>query len=202
MSYKFKAINRQSSAIRRKNIESISNKLGIDIEIFESIDYRGVLRNNSLINSLFKDADYWEWDINQWGVISCNLSHMMVWLECYKEDVPFFIFEDDIHINHPIDFLWRDLINDDFDVLILKGGENYEFQPYCDCYCVNPKSAIKLYNWFIKNGWKRTLDYEFEYLHNNKIFNIKSLNKHYFIQNRELIKSDIANDGITYKKIE
>ena len=200
MKYRFKAINRTSSKIRRDNIEKISTSLNVDIKLFEAIDYRFVLKNNSLINTLFKDADYWDWDINHWGVISCNLSHMMVWLECYNQNVPFIIFEDDIHLGDPIDFEWDEIINRDFDILILKGGENGEFKPYCDCYCIKPDSAMRLFQWFIKNGWRRTLDYEFEDLYNKNIFKIISLNKNYFIQDRTKIKSDIAIDGLTYQR--
>lgn len=200
MNYKFKAINRKDSEVRRENINQISKSLNINIELFEAIDYRYVLKNNSFINSIFKDADYWDWDINHWGVISCNLSHMMLWLECYNNDIPFFIFEDDIHLGHPIDFEWDELILRDFDVLILKGGPGGEFKPYCDSYCIKPNAAINIFQWFVKNGWRRTLDFEFEKLYNEGIFKIVSLDKDYFIQDRTKIKSDIAKDGLEYKK--
>ena len=187
---RFKIINRQADAARRQHSVEQFKKQGIDIEVFNNIDHRYLLQN-SLTAHLFRKADYWDHDCNQEGVMSCNLGHMMLWLECFATNEPYAIFEDDLWAFDPIDFDWNELVKQDFDIHIISKAFR------CDQYIIKPEAARRLFDWFLINGWERTLDFHLQDFKEDPSLGFKVTQGEtlYFSQDILRIPSQLQNIG-------
>jgi len=92
--YKIKVINLKKRNDRKKNVETIFNKINFEsYEFYEAIDGKNIPLTLEIKN-LFKNNDF----CNRKCFIGCALSHYNIWIDLLKEkDSDYYvIFEDDI----------------------------------------------------------------------------------------------------------
>jgi GR25 family glycosyltransferase involved in LPS biosynthesis len=171
--YKIKVVNLKRRNDRKKNIETIFNKINFeDYEFYEAVDGKNILLTLEIKN-LFKNNDF----CNRKGFIGCALSHYNIWIDLLKEkDLEYYIiFEDDIilseYFNINFEKTKKYLKNnlEFIDILFLGyhtyNSNNLDINSYSnDIFTVIPTNKNQYvggtFSYIItKNGAKKMLDY-------------------------------------------
>jgi GR25 family glycosyltransferase involved in LPS biosynthesis len=183
--YKIKVVNLKRRNDRKKNVETIFNKINFEnYEFYEAIDGKNISPTLEIKN-LFKDNDF----CYRKCFIGCALSHYNIWNELLNDiDSDYYIiFEDDItlseyfYINFEktkiytennlniIDFLFlgyhtynsnnldiNSYVNDNFSI-ILCNRDNYLGGTFS--YIITKNGAQKMLTYIENNGIKHGIDY-------------------------------------------
>ena len=194
MNYKVYVISLQRRLDRREKITKEFNTNNISFEFYDAID-GDTLEITPSIETLFSGNEYDDWGIIKNNLYAANLTHLKLLKECSKQQIPYFIFEDDTEIIKDIDFSFDEIANKNLDAYWLIKNE-----PSILAYVVWPVGADKMYNWIMNTAkLDKGLDWKFLELRESKIFNIEEIENDYFYQ-KPGYDSDIAPNGY-YKKI-
>jgi len=169
----------------------------IPFEFFDAIDGKDYELTEEEDN-LFTNSDYHLYNVHVNSVKCTALSHMKMWKSCIDDNIPYLIFEDDLHIVHdgyeikpPTDY-----------ELYLIGKENT--YPNCYAYWINPNGAKKLIKLVEKIGFTESVDCFLSKLTENDL-KIKWYGMNLFgtLQSVHGNTSDILLEGHDeYKKIQ
>ena len=169
----------------------------IPFEFFDAIDGKEYTLNERE-ESYFTKSNYHQWNVHVNSVKCTALSHMKMWKSCIDDNIPYLIFEDDLHIVHggyeikpPTDY-----------ELYLIGQKNT--YPNCYAYWITPIGAKKLIKIVEKVGFKESVDWFLSKLTENDL-NVKwhGINSFGSLQTADGNTSDILLEGHNeYKKIQ
>jgi len=177
MNYKVVVISLIRRQDRRDKITKQFNEHGIPFEFYDAIDGE-TLDVTQEIEDLFKGNDYDKYGIIKSNLYAANLTHLKIMNECAAQELPYFIFEDDVKILKEIDFRFEDIANMNLDAYWLTRNE-----PSILAYVIWPKGAIKMHDWVINTAkLDKGLDWKFLELRYKNLLNISEINDDYFYQ--------------------
>lgn len=171
---------------RRKWMNSIKSKIGLDFEFFDAFT------PNQLTDShkhFFRCTDFHKWNINEDAVKATFVSHMLMCKYAIDNNTNLLIIEDDIDIIKTID--WNNIDFNTFDIWNLTAKK-----VSCFAYFISIEGAIKLLKRL--NMVEITQAYDWELSKIDDSFRIKEEKEPIFIQ-VDTFKSNIAPNG--YEKI-
>jgi GR25 family glycosyltransferase involved in LPS biosynthesis len=167
---------------RRKWMNSIKSKIGLDFEFFDAFTPNRLTPN---IKSFFKATDFHEWDINEEAVMATFISHVILLKIAARTNENVLILEDDIDIVKQID--WNE-IDFDFDLWNLTGKD-----VACFAYMVTPEGAKKILHYLNTHTVTQAYDWELSKLPIE--FKIKKEAEPIFMQVEHRFISNIAPNG-------
>jgi hypothetical protein len=193
MEYKTFVLSLKRRIDRRLKIEELFGENNIKFSFYDSIDGRDLIITQEIEN-LFSGNDFDDYGIIKEAIYGANLTHLKILKECSEQELPYFIFEDDVQIIKPIDFKFEDIANKSLDAFWLTRN-----QPSILCYVIWPIGAKKMYDWVMNVSKLNVgLDWKFQELRTSKLLNIEEIWDDYFYQVPGY-DSDIAPNG--YQKI-
>ena len=195
---KIKVLSLKRRLDRRKTFTDFFNNISkSSFEFFDAIDGKNYKLTKEE-DKLFINSDYHLYNVHVNSVKCTALSHMKMWKSCIDDNIPYLIFEDDLHIVHdgyeikpPTDY-----------ELYLIGKENT--YPNCYAYWINPNGAKKLIKLVEKIGFTESVDCFLSKLTENDL-KIKWYGMNLFgtLQSVHGNTSDILLEGHDeYKKIQ
>jgi hypothetical protein len=193
MKYKTFVISLKRRQDRRNKIIELFEKHNIVFSFYDAIDGKELLVTKQ-IQELFEGNDFDEFGIIKECIYGANLTHLQIIKECSEQQLPYFIFEDDVQIIKELDFTFDEIVNKSLDAFWLTRNE-----PSILCYVVWPEGAKKMYDWVMNvSKLNRGLDWKYQDLRISKLFKIEEIWDDYFYQIPGE-DSDIAPNG--YNKI-
>ena len=131
-------------------------KFGLDAELFDAINGYEYQQHIDTLGITPK-VEAFAAKNNKLGIYGCFLSHYYLWLECYKENVPYLILEHDGYMLHPLP---NDILDTFEDVLTLDRHDPYSVI-YEELLELDNRLTYQVYPHFnhqIKK-WKIEIDY-------------------------------------------
>ena len=165
--YKVKVISLKKRQDRRKKIAHMFQH--IDFEFCDGIDGE-TYKLTKFDKEFVKGNDYEKWGIHIPSLVCANYTHLNLLDECSKQDLPYFIFEDDIFLNEdektPENYFETLSSVNDLDAFWFIPNE-----PSIAAYIVWPEGAKKMID-YVENVSKlrRGLDWAFWDLRKSKNF--------------------------------
>lgn len=187
MNFKTYCLSLKSDIARRKWMESIKPKIGLDFEFFDAVTPEEITED--IIDKYFKHVNFYEWDINQKAVMATFMSHMKLLELAVEKKENILIIEDDTYIIRKYD--WDNIDFNSFDIFKISNRG-----VYCYAYFVSYNGAINFLKYLNSKDIKLAYDWELEKC---RELNIKTIDRPVFIQTNTF-PSNIAPNG--YKKIK
>ncbi|MCP4484358.1 MAG: glycosyltransferase family 25 protein [Flavobacteriaceae bacterium] len=178
--YKLKVISLPKREDRRKKIAHMFQH--IDFEFCDGIDGE-TYKLTEFDKEFIKGNDYEKYGIDIPSLVCANYTHLNLLDECSKQDLPFFIFEDDVFLlgdHTPPENYFETLASvNDLDAFWFIPNE-----PSIAAYIVWPEGAKKMVE-YVENVSKlrRGLDWAFWDLRKSKDFRGDQANVSYFGHN-------------------
>jgi hypothetical protein len=184
--YKIKILSLKHRIDRQDKIRKVFE--GFDFEFFWGMygkDYTLTEYDKKWITG----NNYREWGVNIKSLVASSHSHLNILRECINEGIPYFVFEDDVKLNKPIDFSFTEIAKKDLDVFWLVPDK-----PSILGYVVWPSGARKLIDAVDgPEGLLYGLDYMWHFLKNTGYLNEEQLWDNYFWQIAGDKDSDMAD---------
>jgi hypothetical protein len=184
--YKIKILSLKHRIDRQDKIKKVFE--GFDFEFFWGMygkDYTLTEYDKKWITG----NNYREWGVNIKSLVASSHSHLNILRECISEGIPYFVFEDDVKLNKPIDFSFTEIAKKDLDVFWLVPDK-----PSILGYVVWPSGASKLIDAVDgPEGLLYGLDYMWHFLKNTGYLNEEQLWDDYFWQIAGDKDSDMAD---------
>lgn len=171
---------------RRKWMNSIKSKIGLDFEFFNAFTPKKLKASH---HHFFRCTDFHKWNINEDAVKATFVSHMLMCQYAIDNNTNLLIIEDDIDIVKTVD--WNNIDFNTFDIWNLTAKK-----VSCFAYFISIEGAIKLLKRL--NAIEITQAYDWELSKIDDSFRIKEEKEPIFIQ-VDTFKSNIAPNG--YEKI-
>lgn len=178
--YKLKVISLERRQDRRKKIAHMFQH--IDFEFCDGIDGK-TYNLTAYDKKMIEGNEYEKYDIHIPSLVCANYTHLNLLDECSKQDLPYFIFEDDVFLNKentaPDNFFETIASVNDLDAFWLIPDT-----PTIAAYVVWPSGAKIMKNHIIRKAkLKRGLDWAFWDLRNSNKFRVDQSKDSYFKHN-------------------
>jgi hypothetical protein len=159
MNYNTYIISLSSDLDRREHMKGVMSKLNIPYQFFDAITPNDV--DDEMVNTMFKNVDYYEWDINHKAVMATFLSHLSLLRVSHLTKTNLLILEDDIELVNGPTIDYNDVKFEEFDVF------NIGTLISCYSYFVSWNGAGKILDMFSKNDIVKAYDWELYGIKNN-----------------------------------
>ena len=178
--YKVKVISLERRQDRRKKIARMFQH--IDFEFVDALDGQKY-KLTAYDKKMIEGNEYEKYDIHIPSLVCANYTHLNLLDECSKQDLPYFIFEDDVFLNKentaPDNFFETIASVNDLDAFWLIPDT-----PTIAAYVVWPSGAKIMKNHIIRKAkLKRGLDWAFWDLRNSNKFRVDQSKDSYFKHN-------------------
>jgi hypothetical protein len=188
MNYEVRILSLSKDIERRKHMKNVMLKLNIPYIFFDALTPDDV--EDTIIDKMFKNVDYYNWNINQLAVMATFLSHIELLKISYLNTKNLLIIEDDIDLSNNSTIDYKNVNFKEFDVF------NLGTLVSCYSYFVSWEGAGKILNLLDKKVITQAYDWELYKLMDE--ITIK------YIENPEweqvdLFKSNIAPNGYELK---
>jgi hypothetical protein len=188
MNYEVRILSLSKDIERRKHMKNVMLKLNIPYIFFDALTPDDV--EDTIIDKMFKNVDYYNWNINQLAVMATFLSHIELLKISYLNKKNLLIIEDDIDLSNNSTIDYKNVNFKEFDVF------NLGTLVSCYSYFVSWEGAGKILNLLDKKVITQAYDWELYKLMDE--ITIK------YIENPEweqvdLFKSNIAPNGYELK---
>ena len=178
--YKLKVISLERRQDRREKIASMFQHVPFEfVDALDGQKYKLTAYDKKMIEG----NEYEKYDIHIPSLVCANYTHLNLLDECSKQDLPYFIFEDDVFLNKentaPDNFFETIASVNDLDVFWLIPDT-----PTIAAYVVWPSGAKIMKNHIIRKAkLKRGLDWAFWDLRNSNKFRVDQSKDSYFKHN-------------------
>tara|TARA_B000000475_G_C15911221_1_gene412655 strand:- start:121 stop:723 length:603 start_codon:yes stop_codon:yes gene_type:complete len=178
--YKVKVISLKRRQDRRKKMSHMFQH--INFEFVDALDGK-TYKMTKFDKEFIKGNDYEKWGVHIPSMVCAQYMHLNLLEECANQELPYFIFEDDVLLNEDEkapDLYFEALASvEDLDAFWFVPNE-----PSVAAYIVWPEGAKKMID-YVNNVTKlrRGLDWAFWDLRKNKEFRADQANTSYFIHN-------------------
>lgn len=188
MNYEVRILSLSKDIERRKHMKNVMLKLNIPYIFFDALTPDDV--ENTIIDKMFKNVDYYNWNINQLAVMATFLSHIELLKISYLNKKNLLIIEDDIDLSNNSTIDYKNVNFEEFDVF------NLGTLVSCYSYFVSWEGAGKILNLLDKKIITQAYDWELYKLMDE--ITIKYIETPEWEQ-VDLFKSNIAPNGYELK---
>jgi hypothetical protein len=187
MNYDTYIISLSSDLDRREHMKGVMSKLNIPYQFFDAIAAHDV--DDEMANTMFKNVNYYDYDINHRAAMATFLSHLSLLRVSYLTQTNLLIIEDDIQLVKEPTVDYDNVKFEEFDLW------NIGTRISCYSYFVSWEGAGKILDLFSKRVIVQAYDFELYEL--RKLINMKCLDYPEWKQVKTF-KSNIAPNG--YKR--
>lgn len=189
MNYKIFVISLKRRKDRREKISELFKKYNLTFSFFDAIDGRDLIITDE-VNDFFSNNEFEQWGIIKECIYGNTLSHLNLLKECSQQNLPYFIFEDDVKIKKDIDFTFESIAEKHLDAFWL-----IDLEPSSLAYVIWPQGAKKMYDWMVNIGkGDKGMDWKLLEIKNSNILKSEKIWDEYFYQVPGE-DSDIAPNG-------
>jgi hypothetical protein len=188
MNYEVRILSLSKDIERRKHMKNVMLKLNIPYIFFDALTPDNV--EDTIIDKMFKNVDYYNWNINQLAVMATFLSHIELLKISYLNKKNLLIIEDDIDLSNNSTIDYKNVNFKEFDVF------NLGTLVSCYSYFVSWEGAGKILNLLDKKVITQAYDWELYKLMDE--ITIKYIETPEWEQ-VDLFKSNIAPNGYELK---
>lgn len=186
MNYLIYVISLKSDIKRREHINDLMTRLGLDFQFYDAVESNDI--TDDIIDRLFTNVDYYQFDVIQRAVMATLLSHINLIRLANQNNSNILIFEDDVDLSNEFNF--KNVNFDDFDVYNI--GTDGKKSIDCHSYFVSLEGTKKILNHFDNNIITRAFDWEIIKVEN---LNLKFVDEPFFIQLKNRFPSNLAPNG-------
>jgi GR25 family glycosyltransferase involved in LPS biosynthesis len=189
MDYKIFVISLKRRQDRREKISELFEKNNLKFSFYDAIDGRDLIVTDE-IEELFLNNEFEEWGIIKECIYGNTLTHLNLLKECSEQNLPYFIFEDDVKIKKDINFTFESIVEKKLDVFWL-----IDLEPSSLAYVVWPEGAKKIHDWMMNVGKAdKGMDWKLlEIKNTNLLYSDKIWDEYFYQVPGE--DSDIAPNG-------
>ena len=189
MLYKTFVISLKRRPDRRAKIKDLFIKNNLKFSFYDAIDGRDLIVTDE-IEELFLNNEFEEWGIIKECIYGNTLTHLNLLKECSEQNLPYFIFEDDVKIKKDINFTFESIVEKQLDAFWL-----IDLEPSSLAYVVWPEGAKKIHDWMMNVGKAdKGMDWKLLEIKNTNLLNSDKIWDEYFYQVPGE-DSDIAPNG-------
>jgi hypothetical protein len=152
MNYEVRILSLSKDIERRKHMKNVMLKLNIPYIFFDALTPDDV--EDTIIDKMFKNVDYYNWNINQLAVMATFLSHIELLKISYLNKKNLLIIEDDIDLSNNSTIDYKNVNFKEFDVF------NLGTLVSCYSYFVSWEGAGKILNLLDKKVITQAYDWE------------------------------------------
>lgn len=189
MLYKTFVISLKRRQDRREKISELFEKNNLKFSFYDAIDGRDLIVTDE-IEELFLNNEFEDWGIIKECIYGNTLTHLKLLKECSEQNLPYFIFEDDVKIKKNINFTFESIVEKQLDAFWL-----IDLEPSSLAYVVWPEGAKKIHDWIMNVGKAdKGMDWKLlEIKNTNLLYSDKIWDEYFYQVPGE--DSDIAPNG-------
>lgn len=152
MNYEVCILSLSKDIERRNHMDKVMLKLNLPYIFFDALTPEDV--DDAIIDKMFKNVDYYNWNINQLAVMATFLSHIELLKISYNNKKNLLIIEDDIDLSDNSIVNYKNINFEEFDVF------NLGTLVSCYSYFVSWEGAGKILNLLDKRIITQAYDWE------------------------------------------
>lgn len=152
MNYEVRILSLSKDIERRNHMDKVMLKLNVPYIFFDALTPEDV--DDAIIDKMFKNVDYYNWNINQLAVMATFLSHIELLKISYNNKKNLLIIEDDIDLSNNSIVNYKNINFEEFDVF------NLGTLVSCYSYFVSWEGAGKILNLLDKRVITQAYDWE------------------------------------------
>lgn len=152
MNYEVRILSLSKDIERRNHMDKVMLKLNVPYIFFDALTPEDV--DDAIIDKMFKNVDYYNWNINQLAVMATFLSHIELLKISYNNKKNLLIIEDDIDLSDNSIVNYKNINFEEFDVF------NLGTLVSCYSYFVSWEGAGKILNLLDKRVITQAYDWE------------------------------------------
>lgn len=152
MNYEVRILSLSKDIERRNHMDKVMLKLNVPYIFFDALTPEDV--DDAIIDKMFKNVDYYNWNINQLAVMATFLSHIELLKISYNNKKNLLIIEDDIDLSNNSIVNYKNINFEEFDVF------NLGTLVSCYSYFVSCEGAGKILNLLDKRVITQAYDWE------------------------------------------
>lgn len=188
MNYEVRILSLSKDIERRNHMDKVMLKLNVPYIFFDALTPEDV--DDAIIDKMFKNVDYYNWNINQLAVMATFLSHIELLKISYNNKKNLLIIEDDIDLSDNSIVNYKNINFEEFDVF------NLGTLVSCYSYFVSWEGAGKILNLLDKRVITQAYDWELYKLMDEITIKYATIPEWEQVNS---FKSNIAPDGYTQK---